>query len=99
MGEFARLGDVVGTAQLFVKTWEVPKRDPGVNVMGKVKANVVRNKKKSGECTLMHAVRGAASVSIGGHPSMFSNRAQPVDNTPYREIRKQPHERVQQWNT
>jgi hypothetical protein len=99
MGEFARLGDVLGTAQLFVKTREVPKRDPGVNVVGKVKANVVRNKKKSGECALVHTVSCTAPVGIGGHSPMFSNRAQPVHNTPYREIGKQPHERVQQRNT
>jgi hypothetical protein len=99
MGEFALLGDVLRSAKFFMKTREVPKRDPSINVVGKVKANVVRDKKKSGESTLMHAMRGAASVGIGGHSTMFGNRAQPVDNTPYREIRKQPHERVQQWNT
>jgi hypothetical protein len=98
MGEFARLGDVLSAAQFLVESWQVPKRNPGINMVGKVKANIERDQKKPGEHMLAHAVRGAAPVGIGGHPTVFSNRTQPVDDTPYREIWQQPHERVEQGN-
>jgi hypothetical protein len=99
MGEFVGLGDVLGAAQLLVESREVAKRDPGINMVGKVKADVERNQKESGERALMHAVRGATPVGIGGHSAMFSNGTQPIDDTPHREVGKQPHEGIQQWNT
>ena len=43
MGEFARLGDVLSAAQFLVESWQVPKRNPGINMVGKVKANIERN--------------------------------------------------------
>ena len=72
MGEFAHLGDVLGTAQFSVKTWKVPKRDPGINVVGKVKANVERDQKEPSEHMLVNAVCGAALVGVGCHPAVFS---------------------------
>ena len=72
MGEFTRAGDVLGAAQFLVETWKVPKRNPSIDVVGKVKANVERNQKKPSEHTLAHAVCGAALVGIGGHSPVFS---------------------------
>jgi len=72
MGEFARLGDVLSAAQFLVESWQVPKRNPGINMVGKVKANIERDQKKPGEHMLVNTVCGAALVGIGCHAAVFS---------------------------
>jgi hypothetical protein len=71
MGEFVGIGDVLGAAQLLVESREVAKRDPGIYVVGKVKADVKRDQKKPSENMLVNAVCGAALVGIGCHAAVF----------------------------
>jgi len=55
-----------------VELRKVPKWDPGIDVVGKVKANVERDQKEPSEHMLVNTVCGAALVGIGGHASVFS---------------------------
>ncbi len=57
---------------------EVTEGHAGVDVVGEVVANAIRNEEELGETRLLDVMSGVSAIVGTGHPTVFGDRPEPI---------------------
>ena len=70
------------------------KRNSGIDMVRQVESDVERHEIEAGKQRLAYGVRGNSPILAPLHTAVFGHGAKAIDDSPHREVRKEPQQDV-----